>query len=53
YTLTVADGQREQVGPFDLEFIAVNHSIPDALAVAIRTVAGTVLATGDFKMDQL
>ena len=53
YTLTVAEGQREQVGPFDLEFIAVNHSIPDALAVAIRTVAGTVLATGDFKMDQL
>ncbi len=53
YTLTVAEGQREQVGPFDLEFVAVNHSIPDALAVAIRTPAGLVLATGDFKMDQL
>jgi len=53
YSLTVAEGQRENVGPFDLEFIAVNHSIPDALAVAIRTPAGTVLATGDFKMDQL
>ncbi|MFJ4016463.1 ribonuclease J [Microbacterium sp. NPDC090014] len=53
YTLTVKEGQREQVGPFDLEFIAVNHSIPDALAVAIRTPAGLVLATGDFKMDQL
>jgi ribonuclease J len=53
YTLTVAEGQREQLGPFDLEFIAVNHSIPDALAVAIKTRAGTVLATGDFKMDQL
>jgi len=53
YTLTVAEGQEEQVGPFDLEFIAVNHSIPDALAVAIHTDAGTVLATGDFKMDQL
>ncbi|WP_347345045.1 ribonuclease J [Microbacterium sp.] len=53
YSLTVAEGQREQVGPFDLEFIAVNHSIPDALAVAIRTPAGLVLATGDFKMDQL
>lgn len=53
YTLTVAEGQREQVGPFDLEFIAVNHSIPDALAVAVRTPAGLVLATGDFKMDQL
>jgi ribonuclease J len=53
YTLTVKEGQREQVGPFDLEFVAVNHSIPDALAVAIRTPAGLVLVTGDFKMDQL
>jgi ribonuclease J len=53
FTLTVKEGGREQVGPFDLEFIAVNHSIPDALAVAIRTDAGMVLATGDFKMDQL
>ena len=53
YTLTVNEGQHEKIGPFDLEFIAVNHSIPDALAVAIRTPAGLVLATGDFKMDQL
>lgn len=53
YTLTVAEGQTEQLGPFGLEFIAVNHSIPDALAVAIRTSAGLVLATGDFKLDQL
>ncbi len=53
YTLTVQEGQLEKVGPFDLEFVAVNHSIPDALAVAIRTPAGLVLATGDFKMDQL
>ncbi|SJN32632.1 Ribonuclease J2 (endoribonuclease in RNA processing) [Microbacterium esteraromaticum] len=53
YTLTVVEGQKEQVGPFDLEFIAVNHSIPDAMAVAIRTPAGLALATGDFKMDQL
>ncbi|MCJ1708111.1 ribonuclease J [Microbacterium sp. VKM Ac-2923] len=53
YTLTVKEGQHEKVGPFDLEFVAVNHSIPDALAVAIRTPAGLVLATGDFKMDQL
>jgi len=53
YTLTVAEGQKEKLGPFDLEFVAVNHSIPDALAVAIKTVAGTVLHTGDFKMDQL
>ncbi|CAN5154167.1 ribonuclease J [soil metagenome] len=53
YTLTVAEGQTEQLGPFELEFIAVNHSIPDALAVAIKTTAGVVLHTGDFKMDQL
>lgn len=53
YTLTVTEGQHERIGPFDLEFVAVNHSIPDALAVAIRTPAGLVLATGDFKMDQL
>ncbi|KJC63450.1 ribonuclease J [Agreia bicolorata] len=53
YTLTVAEGQTEQFGPFELEFVAVNHSIPDALAVAIKTVAGNVLHTGDFKMDQL
>src|SRR5690606_12953075 len=53
YTLTVREGQREWLGPFECEFFAVNHSIPDALAVAIRTGAGTVLHTGDFKMDQL
>ncbi|TXN31528.1 ribonuclease J [Lacisediminihabitans profunda] len=53
YTLTVREGQHEKLGPFDLEFIAVNHSIPDALAVAIKTTAGVVLHTGDFKMDQL
>jgi len=53
FTLTVVEGQRERMGPFDLEFFAVNHSIPDALAVAVRTPAGLVLHTGDFKMDQL
>ncbi|TQK71558.1 MULTISPECIES: ribonuclease J [unclassified Nocardioides] len=50
---TVKEGDRISFGPFDLEFVAVNHSIPDALAVAIRTGAGMVLHTGDFKMDQL
>ncbi|WP_426246642.1 ribonuclease J [Nocardioides sp. LHG3406-4] len=50
---TVEAGDRMSLGPFDLEFVAVNHSIPDALAVAIRTGAGLVLHTGDFKMDQL
>ncbi len=49
----VRAGMVEKFGPFTLEFIAVNHSIPDALAVAIKTPAGVVLATGDFKMDQL
>jgi ribonuclease J len=49
----VSDGERVSVGPFDLEFLAVNHSIPDAMAVAIRTLAGTILHTGDFKVDQL
>jgi ribonuclease J len=49
----VAEGQTITFGPFVLEFVAVNHSIPDALAVVIRTGAGVVLHTGDFKMDQL
>ena len=53
YTLTVTEGQREKLGVFDCEFAAVNHSIPDALAVFIRTPGGTILHTGDFKMDQL
>ncbi|QUH05868.1 ribonuclease J [Saccharopolyspora erythraea] len=49
----VAEGQHSTHGAFDLEFFAVNHSIPDALAVAIRTPAGVVLHTGDIKLDQL
>ena len=49
----VGDGQRVSAGPFDLEFLAVNHSIPDAMAVSIVTSAGRVLHTGDFKVDQL
>jgi ribonuclease J len=53
YSLQVKEGQKERLGAFELEFFAVNHSIPDALAVAIRTPAGLVLHTGDFKMDQL
>ncbi len=53
FSHTVKEGQVEQLGPFNLEFVAVNHSIPDSLAVIIRSAAGTVLATGDFKMDQL
>ncbi|GAA4208868.1 ribonuclease J [Microbispora amethystogenes] len=49
----VIEGERRSFGPFECEFVAVNHSIPDALAVAVRTPAGLVLHTGDFKMDQL
>ncbi|MFD0883805.1 ribonuclease J [Streptosporangium algeriense] len=49
----VVEGERRVFGPFETEFLAVNHSIPDALAVAIRTPAGIVLHTGDFRMDQL
>ncbi|GEA81801.1 ribonuclease J [Cellulomonas uda] len=52
-TLAVREGQVEHLGVFECEFVAVNHSIPDALAVAVTTPAGTVLHTGDFKMDQL
>lgn len=53
YTHVVEEGDIENLGNFECEFIAVNHSIPDAQAVFIRTNAGTVLHTGDFKMDQL
>ncbi len=49
----VSAGDKSGIGAFDVEFVAVNHSIPDALAVAIKTPAGRVLHTGDFKMDQL
>ena len=52
-TIEVDAGGSGSFGPFAIEFFAVNHSIPDALAVAIRTGAGLVLHTGDFKMDQL
>ena len=53
FSLMVTEGQREKLGVFDCEFVAVNHSIPDALAVFVRTPGGTILHTGDFKMDQL
>jgi ribonuclease J len=53
YSMVVREGQKEKMGDFDLEFVAVNHSIPDALAVYMKTPGGTVLHTGDFKMDQI
>ena len=49
----VVEHEEVSYGPFDLEFVAVNHSIPDAMAVMVRTDAGNVLVTGDFKMDSL
>ncbi|MGO1049909.1 ribonuclease J [Crossiella sp. CA198] len=51
--IEVVEGEHRSFGPFELQFLAVNHSIPDALAVAIRTEAGLVLHTGDIKLDQL
>ncbi len=49
----VAEGQRSSHGVFECQYFAVNHSIPDALAIAVYTGAGTVLHTGDIKLDQL
>ena len=49
----VKEGQVVDLAPFQVELVSVTHSIPDALAVFVRTKAGTVLITGDFKMDQL
>ena len=48
----VAPGDRVKIGAFDVEFIRVSHSIPDACGLAIRTPVGTILHTADFKFDQ-
>ncbi len=48
---TVADGERRMIGPFDVEFLPVTHSVPHAHAVAIHTPQGVILHTGDFKLD--
>jgi ribonuclease J len=49
--VTIAPKQRVTVGPFELEFLRVTHSIPDCVAVAIHTPAGTIIHSGDFKID--
>jgi ribonuclease J len=52
-TVEVQGRDKIKAGPFNLEFISVTHSIPDALAVCVKTPAGTIIDTGDFKLDQL
>ncbi|QZT64367.1 ribonuclease J [Mycolicibacterium austroafricanum] len=49
----VAEGQKSTHGVFECQYFAVNHSIPGCLAIGIHTGAGTVLHTGDIKLDQL
>ena len=48
---TVNPGQRIKLGCMSIEFIHVNHSIPDSVGIAIHTPAGTIVHTGDFKID--
>jgi ribonuclease J len=49
--IAVGDGERRQIGPFDVEFIPVTHSVPHGFAVAFHTQQGVILHTGDFKLD--
>ncbi|MCU1455722.1 MAG: putative hydrolase of the metallo-beta-lactamase superfamily [Acidimicrobiales bacterium] len=49
--ITVADNERREIGPFDCEFIPVTHSVPHGFATAFHTRQGTILHTGDFKLD--
>lgn len=49
--ITVADGERRDIGPFSCEFIPVTHSVPHGFATAIHSPQGTILHTGDFKLD--
>ncbi len=47
----VADGERRTIGPFDVEFIPVTHSVPYGFALAFHTAQGVILHSGDFKLD--
>ncbi len=51
-TVEIKPGSVITIGPFTLEFVRVTHSMPDCVAVAVRTPHGTLLHTGDFKVDQ-
>lgn len=50
--VTIKPGDKIGAGAFNLEFIRVNHSIPDAVSIVIKTPIGTIIHTGDFKFDQ-
>src|SRR3954449_2366814 len=49
--IPVHDGERRMIGPFDVEFIPVTHSVPHAHAICVHTPQGVILHTGDFKLD--
>jgi ribonuclease J len=49
--VAVADNERRRIGPFDCEFLPVTHSVPHGFATAIHTPQGTILHTGDWKLD--
>jgi len=49
--ISVRDGERRQIGPFDVEFIPVTHSVPHGFATAFHTPSGVILHSGDFKID--
>jgi ribonuclease J len=49
--IEVADGERRRIGPFEVEFIPVTHSVPSAHALAFHTKVGVIVHSGDFKLD--
>ena len=49
--IAVKDNERRRIGPFDVEFIPVTHSVPFAHAIALHTPQGVIIHSGDFKID--